>query len=217
MTQRLIIVGAGAQGREALVYAHDCRRAGAEYSIGGFLDDNPDALQGYHLEQGILGDLDYAPRSEDVFVIAVGEPYKRAEMMTRLESRGGAFVSLVHPAAFVAPNAQVGVGCLVAPFAFIGANAVVGANVLLNVHAVIGHDARVGEHCVLSPGASASGFSALGPLVFMGTNAVVVPGKVVGEGSQVTAGSVVYNEVEARHMALGNPARCRRLTTPGSE
>jgi acetyltransferase-like isoleucine patch superfamily enzyme len=51
----------------------------------------------------------------------------------------------------------------------------------------------------------------------MGTNAVVVPGKSVGRGSQIAAGSVVYNNVDAGHMALGNPARARKLATSKAE
>jgi len=213
MSYRLIIVGAGATGREALHYAQELRRDGATFSIGGFLDDNADALKGYDPDVHVIGNRDYRPQTDDAFVIAVGEAQLRAELHEHLMKHGARFVSVVHPSAFVATNARLGPGCLVAPFAFIGAHAVVDANVLVNVHAVVGHDARIGAHCVLCPGASASGFTTLGSSVFMGTNAVVVPGKSVGRGSQIAAGSVVYNDMEADHMALGNPARARKLAS----
>ena len=217
MSYRLIIVGAGGTGREALYYAQECQRAGDTFSVGGFLDDNPDALQGYDVDVGVIGNRDYRPQPEDAFVIAVGDPHLRAELKDHLETNRARLVSVVHPTAFVATNATLGPGCLVAPLAFIGAHSTVASNVLVNVHAVVGHDARIGEHCVLCPGASASGFTVLEPLVFMGTNAVVVPGKSVGRGSQIAAGSVVYNNVEADQMALGNPARARKLASSSKE
>ena len=45
----------------------------------------------------------------------------------------------------------------------------------------------------------------------MGTNSVVTPGYKVGQGSKITAGSVVYKDVEANHIAFGNPAKTRVL------
>ena len=211
MSCRLIIVGAGGMGRDALEFALDCQREGLDFTIGGFLDDNADALREYDLGFDVIGDLQYQPQANDGFIIAVGEPHMRAQWRDSLQSRGARFINLIHPKAFVASNAQIGEGCLIAPMAFIGASCRIEDNVLVNVGAVVGHDAHIGQHTVICPGASASGFTTLGERVFMGTNAVVVPGKKIGRESQVTAGSVVYNNVGEGEMALGNPARGRKV------
>jgi maltose O-acetyltransferase len=52
----------------------------------------------------------------------------------------------------------------------------------------------------------------IGPRVWIGGRAVILPGVTIGEGSTIGAGSVVTRDVPARCVAVGNPCRViRRL------
>lgn len=51
----------------------------------------------------------------------------------------------------------------------------------------------------------------LGDDVWIGHGASIEPGVTVGDGSVISAGSVVTTDVPAQSMAIGNPARALRL------
>lgn len=216
MTASLTIVGAGGFGREVLAYARDVVRAGAALRIAGFLDDNPDALQGKDTGAAVIGSVaTLSPGDGDRFVIAVGEPRVRRALAAALAARGvrdDAFVSIVHPTAYVA--GALAPGCVIAPFAFVGPGASLGRHAVLNTYASAGHDAQLGACAVLSPYAVVNGNVVLEDGVFLGTHATVVPGKRVGAWSKLGAGAVAHGDLEAGSLAMGNPAKGRVMFGP---
>ncbi|HEX8820766.1 MAG TPA: acyltransferase [Archangium sp.] len=56
----------------------------------------------------------------------------------------------------------------------------------------------------------------IGDDVWIAHGAIIEPGVEIGEGSVVSAGSVVTTSVPPAHLAIGNPARVLRLETVGS-
>jgi sugar O-acyltransferase (sialic acid O-acetyltransferase NeuD family) len=208
----LVIVGAGAFGREVLGYARDAFADRPAHRVAGFADDNPRALDGFDLAVEVLGSARDVPISEATrFVIAVGDPATRRALAAMVEARGGRLSTIVHPLAYIGPGARLGAGCVVCPFAFVGTAATVGANSAINVHASVGHDAVVGANCVVSPYCAISGAVELRDDVFLGTHATVFPGRSVGPGAKVSAGAVVHRDVPAGALAAGNPAKSRVL------
>lgn len=209
MRYDLLIVGAGGLGREVLQYAADSFDPGC-WNIRGFLDDNPfeSDEQGRNLAVGVVGDTwSYRIGENDRFLVAIGDPEVRAQLVARLRDRGGRFATLVHPQAYVAPNAKLGEGCIVSPFATLASTCRVGEQAVLGFYAHVGHDAAIGAYSVLSPYAAVNGAATLGEGVFMGTHSVVTPGICVGDRTKVAAGSVVYKDVPADRLAVGNPAK----------
>jgi sugar O-acyltransferase (sialic acid O-acetyltransferase NeuD family) len=212
----IIIVGASGFGRELLQYVRDTFKDVVDYRIKGFLDDDPDKREA--VEQscgiGVLGDTHaYPVQKDDRFLVSVGTPKLRQVLAERLASRGAQFLTLIHPAAYVAPTARLGVGCIVCPFASVGSFSQVSDHVLLNLYAAAGHDAEIGSYCVLSPYSVASGGSVLKAEIFVGTHATVVPCKRVGTKAKIAAGSVVYHDVPANALAMGNPAKTVPLSS----
>jgi len=216
MTASLFIVGAGGFGREVLSYARDVARLSNAFRIAGFLDDNPHALQGHSVGAAVVGDLaSLAPGQDDRFVLAVGDPRVRRTLALALTARGvrdEAFVSIVHPTAYVA--GELAPGCVMAPFSFLGPGAALGRHTVLNTHASAGHDAQLGEWAVLSPYAVVNGHVVLEEGVFLGTHATVVPGKRVGAWSKLGAGAVALHDISPGVLAVGNPAKGRVMFAP---
>ncbi len=56
----------------------------------------------------------------------------------------------------------------------------------------------------------------IGDDVWIAHGAIIEPGVEIGDGSVISAGSVVTTSVPPGHLALGNPARVMRLETLGS-
>jgi sugar O-acyltransferase (sialic acid O-acetyltransferase NeuD family) len=208
----IVLVGAGGLGREVLHYVLEVIRPSPHMRVKGFLDDNPSESRPDGCDLPILGSiLDYPIEPQDRFVMAIGDFVKRAELTRKMEARGARFMTVIHPTAYVAPNATVGNGCIVGPFCAIGSGARVGDHVLLTWYSSLAHDSVCHPFAVLSPYSTANGGAVLEEGVFLGTHAVIHPMIRVGAWSKVASGSVVYRDVPPNCLALGNPAKANPM------
>jgi sugar O-acyltransferase (sialic acid O-acetyltransferase NeuD family) len=206
----LLVIGAGALGREVAEYAN----ATGFWRVEGFIDDGLEAgsFVGRHR---VVGPVARTSLRFDAFVVcAVGDPRIRQSLLRRMELKVDLLAVIIHPSAVVSPSAIVGPGGIVGPFAFVGPNATLGRNCVLNTYASAGHDAVVGDHAVLSPYAALNGHAILGEGVFLGTRATVLPRITVGPGSKIAAGAVVAADLPPSSLAAGNPAKSRVLFQP---
>jgi sugar O-acyltransferase (sialic acid O-acetyltransferase NeuD family) len=207
-SKAIVLVGAGGLGRELLNYVLEAIGPSPHIGVKGFLDDNPSALTSYRCAYPILGSiLDYPIEPQDRLVMAIGDPVKRAELVRNMEARGGHFMTIIHPTAYVASTATVGQGCIVGPFCAIGSDARVGDHVMLTWYSSLAHDAVSHSFAVLSPYSTANGAAVLEEGAFLGTHAVIHPKIRVGAWSKVASGSVVYRDVPPNCLAVGNPAK----------
>src|SRR2546430_1689631 len=116
LKKNLIIVGAGEFGREVFTWAHQATRAGAPWTIKGFLDDRPDALERFKYNVPILGSANAYPiDSDDQFLIAMGGPDTKAGCSETLARRGACFATLIHPTAVIGHNVTIGEGSIIGP------------------------------------------------------------------------------------------------------
>jgi sugar O-acyltransferase (sialic acid O-acetyltransferase NeuD family) len=180
-----------------------------EWSIAGFLDDRPDALSLFpEIELPVLGSTkDYEPRKGQTFIIALGHPQLRAEMRTRFSERGAQFTRLIHESCVLGSRVHLEPGVILCPGVVLTCDIHIGANTALNVSSAVGHDAVIGEDCQISSFCDMTGYVQLGDRVLMGSRASIIPGKRVGNGATVGAGSVVVSNVPANVTVFGNPAR----------
>lgn len=206
--QRLIIVGAGGFGREALGWAQAIPHEQRRWEMVGFLDSNPQALAGLAAPYPIIGDpLTYVPTDVDVFLCAIGDPAAKLHVCRSLRTRGAHFITFIHPTAVVGPDCVIGEGSVLCPGAVVTTNVTLGRFVVLNLSATVGHDATLGDGCTLNCHADVSGRATLGDGVFMGSHALVLPHAIVGDHAVIGAGSVVLRKVRARATVMGVPAK----------
>jgi sugar O-acyltransferase (sialic acid O-acetyltransferase NeuD family) len=205
---RLLIIGAGAFGREVLNWAQDVSLQNQEWEVGGFLDANPAALNGYDCKFPILADpLTYLPCQGDYFICAIGHTATKLYVCRHLKGRGAQFITLIHPAAVIGNRCSIGEGCIFCPGAIVTTDVKISDFVTVNIQASIGHDAVIGEGCTLSGHVDITGFASLGEGVFLGSHAVVLPKAKVGDYAIVGAGSVVLKRVKAGTTVMGVPAK----------
>ncbi len=212
---RILIIGAGGFGRELWRWLQSAGGS-VPQRVAGFLDRDRNRLDGQSIDLPILGDpATFRPDDADGLLLAIGISGVRRAVATDLVSRGGRWLSFVHPTAIVAPTARVGEGTIVCPLAVVSDSVSLGRCTLVNYHASLGHDATTGDFCVLSPNAALGGHSRLGDDVFLGLSASVGPGRSVGARSKIAANSTALTDVPPDTLVVGVPGRFSPLLAGG--
>lgn len=209
--ERILFVGAGGFGREAVAWARDAWPDHVE-RFAGFLSDDPSRLDGHACDLSIVGSTaSYVPSPADALVLAIGIPGVRRRIAESLAARGGRFLTLIHPTAIVAATAEIGPGSILCPYAIASDAARLGRFTLLNYHSSVAHDASTGDFAVLSPYAAISGGAKIGDDVFLGLHASVGPGVRIGDRSKVSANSCALATAGPDCLVHGVPGRISPL------
>lgn len=143
----LVIVGTGAHARKIYHYATALR-----LRVEAFLDDNPSATS---LSPTIpcrpLNTID-STTARSKFIVAIGDPRVRQTYQERLVKIGWLPIILVHPTAYVAPDAKIGPGVVICAQAVVETGSSIGAGTIIDVGAIVDHDSIVGDYCHLKAG-----------------------------------------------------------------
>lgn len=204
----LIIIGAGGFGRELLSYATDIMEAGtSEWQVKGFINDKLDALDGIDTGYRILGPIiGHKVEENAVYICAIGDGKARLDICRNLQRKGAKFINLIHPTARIRERVKMGIGNVFCPNAGSSPDVTIGDFVIVNTGSGFGHDCVVGSGCTLSAGCDVTGHCILGECVFLGSKAVIVPGRKIGDYAKIAAGAVVFTHVKQGKTMLGNPA-----------
>ena len=206
--KRLLIIGAGGFGREMATAAREAAGFGTEFELGGFLDDNPAALDRFANYPPVVGSVNsYVPADGDVFVSAIGDTEIRRKCVEKIVSRGGEFIAIVHRTASIGTNVKIGRG------GFIANNVVLTADVTVGEHACVFHNTSIGHDTILGDFSHVYAVCSLGGAIRVGAGARIYPGSVVlprrriGAGAVVGAGSTVVVDVDDGTTVFGSPAK----------
>lgn len=211
MSTGILIIGCGGFGREVVSILHALNAAGADWTVEGFVDDNPSerdlkAVAGLHMR--VVGTVQQLVSREysGNAVVAIGSGEVRKEITEKL-SADVTYPVLIHPDATVGVRVNPGPGTIVAAGARLSTNIDIGRHVQIDQNATVGHDSILGEFCRINPQGCISGSVHLGAGSLIGANSTILQGLAIGDWSTVGAGAVVVRSVPIAATVKGVPAR----------
>ena len=210
---RIVLFPFGGNAREAVTTIEALNASGQSIEICGFLDDEFAAITRAHYP--MLGGpehwRDWQGRAK--LLAAPGGPdsyLERSAIIASLGAVAADWATLIDPSARISRSASVGVNTMIQAFCFVGADARVGDHCVLLPHTVVSHDSVLGEHSMTGAHVSISGNVVIGRNCYIGASSSIHQGVTVGEGALVGMGANVVEDVPARAVVAGNPARVLR-------
>lgn len=201
MTDRPTTIDVIGAGGHAKVIVAAAEAAGLE--IGSIYDDDATGELGGHR---IVGPIPESAETLDhPTVLAIGANDVRRKLAFRLE--GAEWAVVVHPAAWVAPDVELGPGTVVFAGAIVQPGTTVGRHVILNTRASVDHDCRLGDFVHVAPGTTLAADVIVGEGAFVATGSAVIPGIAIGAWATVGAGAAVVRDVPEDAVVGGVPAR----------
>lgn len=206
MPEKVVVFGAGGHAKVVV----DAIEREGRFEVAFLADAAPELIG-----KTVLG---YPVRTEEdgfaapsfgigLAIIAIGRNAVRARIAGAARRMGMNLVTVIHPAAIVAPSALIGAGTLVMPGSVVNADARVGENVIVNTGAVVEHDCVVGDNAHIAPNATLCGGVQIGAGSIVGANATVLIGLNVGANTTIGAGSTVIGHIPDGVTAVGSPCR----------
>lgn len=221
MKKDIVILGAGGLAREVAWTIEDINKAGCEWNILGFVDDDPgkwgQEINGYgvHEPDKFIRGL----KAPVYAVLGVNDGYARRNNVRRFAGAGCEFPRLIHPSVVMHRSTRLGEGAVIQAGTVIDPNVSIGRHVVVNMNAILGHDAVIGDYATLAPGVRICGCVTVGAGSNIGVGASIIQGVGVGTESVIGANAAVVRDIPDLSVAVGIPARviktvCARFAEP---
>lgn len=207
--KHLIIIGARGWGREIYyAFLNSSLFGNGGYDVKGFLDDKSDALDGLIGDwPPIIGSVEeYQVCDDDVFFCAMGDSKWREHYAEIIMAKGGRFINIIDPCAWVNPTATLGEGLYIGPFTLVSANVYIGNQVIIQAYCNVGHDVVVGSYSSIESYVFLGGGASVGEMSVLHTKASIIPHKSIGNNCIVGINSVVMRNFKDNLSLFGNPA-----------
>ncbi|HEU5471771.1 MAG TPA: acetyltransferase [Actinophytocola sp.] len=216
MTAPLLIIGAGGLSRETLAAVEAVNSVRPQWTVLGFLDDNP-ALHGQIIDgRPVLGPTGLVAEQPDAAVVlTIASPRNlgtRKKIVHRLDLPAHRWATVVHPTASIAPGTELGAGSVFLAATVVTAPQVIGAHVVAMPHTTITHDDNISDYVQFASGVRLSGGVTVGESAYLGSGSMVREGLTIGAGALLGMGAVVLSDVPPGEVWVGNPARRLRTT-----
>jgi sugar O-acyltransferase (sialic acid O-acetyltransferase NeuD family) len=207
----------GAANPETIRMIHAIHVRNPDFKVSGMLDNDASkhgteffgipVLGGVERVRGLAG-----PDTRFVNLIT-GSTRARHSTTKAIVDAGGLLGNFIHPSVDLSMT-RLGVGLYVQEAVVIQAAVQLSDNVSIHTGSVIGHETTIGQSSFVAHAVSVSGCCRIGDGTFIGTNATILPRRIIGRWATIGAGTVVTKDVPDFAVVVGNPGRVVRIDEP---
>lgn len=193
MKGKIVLLGGGGHCKVVM----DAIQKEGKYKIAGIVDPglNPgETVMGVKVLGGdnILESLKKKGiKYAMVTVGSVGDCTIRKNLSESIIEAGLEMPVIIHPAAVVADDVEIGPGTFVAASATINPGTKIGHNTIINTSSSVDHDCEIGDFVHIAPGVTLSGGVKVGDSTHIGTGASVTHYIEIGKKSFISAGVLI--------------------------
>ena len=163
----LLIIGAGSFSPEIDELARLCG-----YTDTAFLDDHPEEAY-IRPVVGTMADIGKLRETYDTAIVALGNNEHRMKYHALLKEYHYNIPVLIHPTAYVSPDAELSPGCIIRTYAVVSRYVQLGEACILNIGALTDHHVVLGEGCHVMMGAVIRNKAVVPPLTKVPCNGVI--------------------------------------------
>lgn len=206
MSKSLYIIGAGSVGGH-IAWNYD--DYGLDYTLAGFLDDDPSKIGTKAFGLDVVGPVEAIYKMPNVaVVIGIAFPAVKKKIFEKITANSAVeFPTLVSNRAWVSRGCTIGQGAIIYPGVSVNYGTALGDFVVTNMNCAIGHDVTVGDYSSLAPGVNLAGHTHIQAGVDMGIGAATRQNVRIGKGSVIGGQSMVIKNVPTGSVHAGVPAK----------
>ena len=188
--EKIVLIGGGGHCKVII----DAITKSGGYEITGIIDPKKkgEEVSGIPVLGGeeVLEDL-YKEGIKNAFIAvgSVGDCSARKNIYEKVKGIGFNLPAVIHPAAIIANEVEVGDGTFIAASATVNPGTTIGKNAIINTSSSIDHDCQIGDFVHIAPGVTLSGGVKIGDETHIGTGASVVQYITIGKGCMIDAGT----------------------------
>lgn len=216
MSKRVLILGGEGNGGVIANAIQDANNRGFdEWICDGYLNDRYPI--GTEIDSfrvcGSLQDVHKFLEKGYYFINAIlriDNQCERINMINELGIPDSRWATFIHPTAYIAPNTQLGPGCVVMPLVAISSNTKFGKGCIVMVAATVGHDNEIGDYCHIAAQACVGACLKIGMGVHIGLNSTIRENLVIGDYATLGMGAVLTKNIGMKEIWAGVPAKFLR-------
>ena len=206
----LVIIGAGAFGREVAQLVEEINQYKKMWNFIGYIDETEEK-QGKSINGDmVLGDFNWLDKidTKNIWgVCAIGNTMDKFKLVNKAKVYNIKFANLIHPSVRLNNYIQIGHGNIICANSILSVNTRIGNHVAINPTGGIGHDAIIGDYSTLYWNVTLGGYVKLNEGCEIGSKSVVLPNTTIGKWTILGAGAVVIKDIPEYSTAVGVPAK----------
>lgn len=208
MTEGLLLVGASGLAREIL--------AAGITGVVGIVDDDVQLHETEVAGVPVVGSIADVVAREELLLVCVGPSLSRRNVVRRLLKFGvpeGRFATYAARSARIGRTSTIGPGSILLDGVVVTADASIGRHVVAMPNCVVTHDCVLEDFTTLAAGVALGGSVRIHEAAYVGMNASVRQGVVIGASATIGMGAAVLSDVPHDQTWAGVPARPLEMTS----
>lgn len=215
MKEKVVIIGGKGTAVVIAEQIYDsCVRFGKEIEVLGFAFDDPAYKSGINGWPVLCGTRTvYEKYREDESIKFVYALYRSDVLKERIALRESLnipverYLSFIHPTAYVAKSAQIGLANIILANCAINCNVLLGDFNTINTNSLIGHDTIIGSNNFIAAHTCIGSGLKIGSGNFTGLNCSIKNYVEIGDYNLIGMASNVVKNVTDNNILIGNPAK----------